>query len=108
MRTPSSEGQLILFAAPDRTRTADARRARRRRTGRGNRESGSRLRMAERLESLAEAAEREMRECRRAGDRMRERDARDRAAGARRAAQILRAAPGGIADIIDGSHPEAA
>ncbi len=39
---------------------------------------------------------------------MRARAARDRAVGARRAAQILRAGPDGVAQIIDGSHPEAA
>ncbi len=107
MGTTSTDGQLILFAPQARADTAERRRRARgrRRPGAG---PGSRLRMAERLEALAEAAEREMRECRRAGDRMRERAARDRAAGARRAAQILRAEPGGIATIIDGSHPEAA
>lgn len=107
MSIRSTQGQLILFptAARDADHATPRMRRRIRRAGGG---PGSRLRMAERLESLAEAAEREMRECRRAGDRMRERDARDRAAGARRAAQILRAEPGGIATIIDGSHPEAA
>lgn len=107
MGTASTDGQLILFTPPARAGESARRRSRRRRL-RGTAGPGSRLRMAARLEAMAEAAEREMRECRRAGDRMREREARDRAAGARRAAQILRAAPGGIASIIDGSHPEAA
>lgn len=104
MSTHDGKGQLILFA----TATDDVPRAARRARRRGSRGATGRLRMIERLDGLADQAEREAREFRRAGDLMRARAARDRAAGARRAAQILRAGPDGVAQIIDGSHPEAA
>lgn len=103
MSTYDDRGQLILFATP----TDDAGATRRPRR-RGLRGPGGRPRMIERLDGLADQAEREAREYRRAGDLMRARAARDRAVGARRAAQILRAGPDGVAQIIDGSHPEAA
>jgi hypothetical protein len=60
--------------------------------------------MAARLDELAEAAEREALEHRRAGDAVGARAARDRAAGARRAAQLLRAGPAGVAEVIGGSE----
>ena len=101
MDTRHADSQLLLFAAP--SRSARRPQPRRRRPS-----GGGRLRMIARIESLAEAAEREARSCRRAGDMLGFRDARDRAVGARRAAQILRAGPEGVASVIDGSHPEAA
>jgi hypothetical protein len=100
MDTPNAASQLLLFTAP--TRPAERPRIRRRRT---ERPGGGRPRMVARLESLAEAAEREARDCRRAGDMIGARAARDRAVGARRAAEILRAGPGGVATILNSSHP---
>lgn len=100
MDTRNAASQLLLFTAPDRT--AERPRVRRRRT---ERPGGGRPRMIARLESLAETAEREARECRRAGDLMNARAARDRAIGARRAAEILRAGPDGVATILNSSHP---
>jgi hypothetical protein len=91
MRSPSSQGQLILFPGADRP----ARRERPRRRSRADR-------MAQRLDDLAVAAEREAIEARRAGDAVSARAARDRATGARRAAELLRAGPSGVADVLGG------
>jgi hypothetical protein len=91
MRSPSSQGQLILFPGAERT----ARPERPRRRSRS-------ARMAQRLDDLAVAAEREVIEARRAGDAVSARAARDRAAGARRAAELLRAGPAGVADVLGG------
>ena len=99
MDATSRESQLLLFTAPD----SDRPRPRRHRPPAG----GGRPRMIDRLEGLAEAAEREARACRRAGDMMNYRAARDRAVGARRAAQLLRAGPGGIASLLSGDHEAA-
>ena len=94
MRSPtSSPGQLILFpGAPP----APARhRPPRRRAGPSARKAGQ-------LDRLAQAAERELAEAWRAGDAVAARAARERARGARRAAQILRAGPAGVAEVISG------
>ena len=96
MRSPHSQGQLILFPGAERP----PRRERPRRRSRS-------ARMAQRLDDLALAAEREAAESRRAGDAVSARAARDRAEGARRAAELLRAGPAGIADVL-GGHTEAA
>lgn len=63
--------------------------------------------MAERLDALAEAADREAAESRRAGDVVSFREARDRAQGARRAAELLRAGPAGVAGVLGGHHEAA-
>lgn len=98
-RSDPDAGQLFLF--PGALAEAPARPAAR--PG----QPGRSARMAERLDELAAAAEREAYEHRRAGDRIGARAARDRAAGARRAAELLRAGPTGVADVL-GGHPEAA
>ncbi|HET6691752.1 MAG TPA: hypothetical protein VFG74_12905 [Miltoncostaeaceae bacterium] len=102
MRSPSStHGQLILFpgvsgaAAP-----APGPAARRRRPTRVERK------VAE-LERIAEAAEREMSDSFRRGDPISAKAAHDRARGARRAAEILRAGPSGVAGVIGGHHEAA-
>jgi hypothetical protein len=96
MRSASPQGQLILFPGGGRP----ARRARPPRRSRT-------ARKAQQLDELAVAAEREAIEARRAGDPVSARAARDRAAGARRAAELLRAGPSGVADVL-GGHTEAA
>lgn len=106
MGAADTMGQLILFSAPARSAEHQAQRQRRRPRPGAN--PGGRTRMIERVETLAERAEREERSCRRHGDMLGARAAHDRAIGARRAAQILRAGPGNIGALIDGSHPEAA
>jgi hypothetical protein len=93
----SSPAQLILFpgaAAPTRPE---------RRRGRPS----PAARKAEQLDRLAEAAERELAEAWRAGDAVAARAAHDRARGARRAAEILRAGPSGVAEVIAGHHAAA-
>jgi hypothetical protein len=77
--------QLPLF-----TGAAAARRAR----------AGRNVRMAERLDRVAREAEREAAECRRAGDLVGMRAARERALGAARAAGLLRAGPSGVAGLL--------
>lgn len=106
MGAADSGGQLILFSTPARSAEHQAQVARRRRRARADRRGTTR--MITRVESLAEQAEREERACRLHGDMLGARAAHDRAVGARRAAQILRAGPGGVSALIDGSHPEAA
>ena len=96
------EGQLILFPgveAPSRARPAPRRRRRR--------PASRSARMAERLDELAAAAERAMAESHRAGDTLGANAARDRALGARRAAELLRAGPRGVADVLGGRHEAA-
>ena len=99
-----SQGQLILFpgaeaaSAPEGRRSAP--RARRRALGPS-------ARKAERLDQMAAAAEREMAESYRAGDMPGAHAARDRALGARRAAELLRAGPRGVADVLGGRHEAA-
>lgn len=106
MSTATATPQLLLFPQPSARPASPRRRPARRPTARRGTERGSgRARMVARLEHLAEQAEREMRECRRAGDAVGARAARDRAAGARRAAQILSAGPDGVARIITDAHP---
>ncbi len=92
MRSTSSQGQLILFPGAARPGRPPERPRRRSRSAR----------MAQRLDDLAVAAEREAIEARRAGDPVSARAARDRAAGARRAAELLRAGPAGVADVMGG------
>jgi hypothetical protein len=58
--------------------------------------------MAHRLDELAVAAELEAAQSIRAGDAVSARAARDRAEGARRAAELLRAGPAGVADVLGG------
>jgi hypothetical protein len=101
-RRPSGGGQLILFpgAAPSPGAASPGRRRRPRPASRS-------ARMAERLDALAAAAEREAAEHRRAGDAIGARAAGDRAAGARRAAELLRAGPAGVADVLGGRHEAA-
>jgi hypothetical protein len=101
-RRPSGGGQLILF--PGATAGAVAASPGRRRRPRPASRSA---RMAERLDALAAAAEREAAESRRAGDSMGARAAGDRASGARRAAELLRAGPAGVADVLGGRHEAA-
>jgi hypothetical protein len=88
MRSTSQQGRLFAFPEQQPRRE----RARRSRSAR----------MAERLDALAAAAEREMAESRRAGDAIGFREARDRAQGARRAAELLRAGPDGVAEVLGG------
>ena len=102
-RSTGSAGQLILF--PGGGESAEGRppapaRPRRRATTPA-------ARKAERLEQMARAAEREMVESYRAGDMPGAAAARDRALGARRAAELLRAGPGGVADVLGGRHQAA-
>lgn len=56
--------------------------------------------MAARLEATALAAERDAATLRRTGDWVAAAEARDRALAARRAAQILRAGPGGVREAL--------
>jgi hypothetical protein len=58
--------------------------------------------MAQRLDELAAVADREAADSARAGDAVSARAARDRAEGARRAAELLRAGPAGVADVLAG------
>ena len=100
MRSPSStHGQLILFPGVEATPTPAAP-ARRRRPSRVERK------VAE-LERIAAAAEREMADSFRRGDAVSAKAAHDRARGARRAAEILRAGPTGVAEVLGGHHEAA-
>lgn len=96
MRSPTPQGQLILFPGSD-PRPAPSRAPRPTRS----------QRKAEQLDRLAEIAERELAESWRAGDTVSARAAHDRARGARRAAQILRAGPTGVAEVLGGRHEAA-
>ena len=102
MRSPSStHGQLILFpGVTEPSSPARAPAARRRRPTRVERK------VAE-LERIAEAAEREMADSFRSGDAVSAKAAHDRARGARRAAEILRAGPSGVAGVLGGHHEAA-
>jgi hypothetical protein len=102
MRSPSStHGQLILFpGVSEAPAPAPAAPPRRRRLTRVERK------VAE-LERIAEAAEREVSDSFRRGDAISARAAHDRARGARRAAEILRAGPSGVAGVIGGHHEAA-
>ena len=103
--TTASHGQLILFpgAAPAPRTAAPAPQAPARRRDR----PGPAARKAAQLDRLAQAAERELADAWRAGDMIAAKDAHDRARGARRAAERLRAGPRGVAAVI-GGEPEAA
>ena len=97
MRSPPSHGQLILFPGVAEPVPAPVRR---------------RLTRVERkaleLDRIAEAAERELAESWRGGDAIGARAAHDRARGARRAAELLRAGPAGVAEVLGGHRHEAA
>jgi hypothetical protein len=99
---PGTPGQLILFPGIDVPAGAPAPAARTRR-----RAATPVARKAERLDQMARAAEREMAESYRAGDMIGAGAARDRALGARRAAELLRAGPRGVADVLGGRHEAA-
>ena len=102
MRSPSStSGQLILFpGVPEAAPSAASAPARRRRPTRLERK------LLE-LDRIAEAAEREMADSFRQGDAVGARAAHDRARGARRAAELLRAGPTGVAEVLGGHHEAA-
>jgi len=97
MRSIAPQGQLILFPGTEPQRPAPVRPARPTRT----------QRKAEQLDRIAETAERELAESWRTGDAVGARAAHERARGARRAAQILRAGPSGVAEVL-GGHSTAA
>lgn len=97
MRSIAPQGQLILFPGAE-PRPAVAPRPRR---------PTRTQRKAEQLDRIAESAERELAESFRAGDAIGARAAHDRARGARRAAEILRAGPDGVAEVL-GGHSTAA
>ena len=97
MRSTASQGQLILFPGADPRPSAPRRAPRPTRT----------QRKAEQLDRIAEAAERELADAWRSGDAVSARAAHERARGARRAAQILRAGPSGVAEVL-GGHSTAA
>ncbi len=110
MRSTTSQGQLLLFPGavapavapvahrPGGTPAAPARPRRR---------TSPSVRKADALDRMAADAERELAEAWRSGDMLAAKDAHDRARGARRAAQLLRAGPRGVAGVI-GGEPEAA
>jgi|LNFM01.1.fsa_nt_gb hypothetical protein len=98
MRSVTPQGQLILFPGAEPRRPA---------AGSGSSRPTRTERKAAQLDRIAEAAERELAECFRSGDAVSAKAAHDRARGARRAAQILRAGPGGVAEVL-GGHSTAA
>ena len=98
MRSPSStNGQLILFPGVPEAAPAPASRRRPTRLER---------KLVE-LDRMAEAAERELADSFRQGDAVGARAAHDRARGARRAAELLRAGPTGVAEVLGGHHEAA-
>jgi hypothetical protein len=101
MRSGETTGQLLLF--PDGAARA-ARTPSAPRTGATPRQRPARLgrnaRMAERLDRIADEAEREAVYSRRAGDAVGARAALDRAADARKAAALLRAGPAGVGKLL--------
>ena len=97
MRSTTPQAQLILFPGAEARPSTPARPPRPSRVER----------KAAQLDRIAEEAERELKESFRAGDAVSARAAHDRARGARRAAQILRAGPGGVAEVL-GGHSTAA
>ena len=82
--------QMALFTGQG---AGPAPRPRRARLGRN-------ARMALRLEEMAVQADMEAEMCRRSGDQLGQRRARERARDARRSAQILRAGPAGVARVL--------
>ena len=106
MRSPSStNGQLILFpGVPEAVPSAASAPGR----GSGPRRRPTRLeRKLIELDRMAEAAERELADSFRQGDAVGARAAHDRARGARRAAELLRAGPTGVAEVLGGHHEAA-
>ena len=103
MRSPTPQGQLILFPGIEPASAPGPVSERSLHVPRPSRTE----RKAEQLDRLAEIAERELAESWRAGDTVSARAAHDRARGARRAAQLLRAGPTGVADVL-GGRPAAA
>ena len=99
MRSHPSHGQLILF--PGTAEAPASVPARRRR-----RPTRVERKVAE-LERIARAAEREMADAFSRGDGVTARAAHDRARGARRGAELLRAGPGGVAEVLGGHHEAA-
>lgn len=97
MRSVTPQGQLILFPGAEPRQAPVVRAPRPTRT----------QRKAEQLDRIAEEAERELAECFRAGDAVSAKAAHERARGARRAAQILRAGPAGVAELLGGRHEAA-
>jgi hypothetical protein len=95
--SPTAPAQLILFPGAPAQGPGPVRARR----------AGPAARKAEQLDRIAEAAERELADAWRAGDMVAARSAHDRARGARRAAQILRAGPSGVAEVIGGRHEAA-
>jgi hypothetical protein len=101
MRSPrSTSGQLILFPGVAEPAAAPAPAPRPRRPSRVERK------VAE-LGRIAETAEREMADAFRRGDAISAKAAHDRARGARRAAELLRAGPSGVAGVLGGHHEAA-
>jgi hypothetical protein len=99
MRSPrSTSGQLILFPGIAEPAAAPAPRPRR--------PSRIERKVAE-LGRIAETAEREMADAFRRGDAISAKAAHDRARGARRAAELLRAGPSGVAGVLGGHHEAA-
>ena len=96
MRSPPSHGQLILFPGVAEPVPAPAPR----RPTRVERK-------ARELDRIAAVAERELAESWRSGDAVGARAAHDRARGARRAAELLRAGPAGVAELLGGRHEAA-
>jgi len=100
MRSEGATGQLLLFpdgeARAARAAAAPPAAVTRQRPVR----LGRNARMAERLDRIADEAEREAVYSRRAGDTVGARAARDRAADARRAAALLRAGPAGVGRLL--------
>ncbi|MGD9572608.1 MAG: hypothetical protein AB7V62_12015 [Thermoleophilia bacterium] len=106
MRSTTSQGQLLLFpgaVAPPGAERPGAAAA----PPRARRRTSPSVRKADALDRMAAAAEHELAEAWRSGDMLAAKDAHDRARGARRAAQLLRAGPRGVAGVI-GGEPEAA
>lgn len=90
------ESQLTLFIGQAEPQPAPPA------TGvpRHGRRLGRNARMALRLDDMALQSDREAEECRRAGDQIGERRAREQARDARRSAMLLRAGPEGVARVL--------
>ena len=101
-RRPSGGGQLILFpgGAPGALAASPARRRRPRPASRS-------ARMAERLDALVAAAEREASSTGARVTRWESARPGTGRSGARRAAELLRAGPTGVAEVLGGHHEAA-
>jgi hypothetical protein len=95
----STRGQLLLFPGVEAPARPSVPAPVRRPAPRGSRAD----RMAARLDDLAAAAERELADAWRAGDTVTAQAAHERARGARRAAELLRAGPAGVAEVLGGT-----